>query len=126
MTVPAPTTQYRATSPHRSTHSLGAVLLVKEEPIDSIEEAELASGRPYAQLDREQLRCKQQHTGSYARSGKSGCARGFCDTPSPSNDALLRYGDCLWVTYATSVPAINVLVHLGGQCKPANTYQPIG
>ena len=63
---------------HRSQHcahsrgTLELVELVGDEPTHAVDGAELAFDRPCAQGDREQLSCKQQQAGRYARIGKDG------------------------------------------------------
>ena len=47
----------------RCAHSHGTRELVNVVPIHAVDGAELASDRPCAQRDRQQLRCKQQHVG---------------------------------------------------------------
>jgi len=43
---------------------------------------------------------------------------------SRQDEALLRYGGRVWITYATSVPAMGVLLHLGDRRSLGATSLP--
>ena len=52
-----------------------------------------------------------------------GQVRGSRDSPIRWKEVDLRFSGSISVTYATSVPAMTVLVHLGGRHNLHNTYQ---
>ena len=50
-----------------------------------------------------------------------GHVRSSQDSPSRWKEVDLRFSGSVWITYATVVALVEVLLHLGVRHKPANT-----